>query len=378
MRNRIKMAHMNCVVGLLLCFIVFSVAIVESAQSAAPTSIQYNVSVLSIDSSPILSYVQGTSTFQQVFNVAWIEPSPATKHTAGLLVRSQNCSASVGGPCVFCSGPGQNASVLTAVRLLSDPSTLLPEPLFAHVTESDVVFGPASDTDLFGTEDPRLTFDPSSNLYYLFYTAYGKQDSSVAANDNSILLSLATTTDPFCASCWTRHGAVFPSIQGSKSGALLIRPEMPHYLLWGDTQIRIAASKDLQSWPDAGSVLLSPRADHFDSTLVESGPNPLMLSTGDYLFLYNSEGNGAYHVGWVVLSGSDPSVVLARSSVPLLRPDFLWEQGVSPWTCNVGNVVFLQGIARTEKPDVFRVFFGGADAVVGTALIEVQSATTSL
>ena len=105
-----------------------------------------------------------------------------------------------------------------------------------------------------------------------------------------------------------RHGAVFPGADGSKSAALLIRPSPPHYLLWGDTDIRIANSTNLTSWPDQGQILLSPRNERcinsqscntceaslecvlsfFDTQLVESGPNPMLLSTGDYLFIYNS------------------------------------------------------------------------------------------
>jgi len=45
---------------------------------------------------------------------------------------------------------------------------------------------------------------------------------------------------------------------------------------------------------------------------VESGPPPLLLSSGDYLFFYNSAELGwpdegtAYHPGWVILDGKDP------------------------------------------------------------------------
>lgn len=78
-------------------------------------------------------------------------------------------------------------------------------------------------------------------------------------------------------------------------------------------------------------------------------------STGDYLFLHNSAGAGGYHPSWAILSGSDPTVVLARASEPLLSPTFPWEAGVSPWTCNVANVVFLEAAQPTDQPDVFRV-----------------------
>lgn len=63
-----------------------------------------------------------------------------------------------------------------------------------------------------------------------------------------------------------------------------------------------------------GEIFIETREDHFDSKLVESGPPPLQLSNGDYLFFYNSatlgwpdEEGSAYHPGWVILDGTDPT-----------------------------------------------------------------------
>lgn len=221
---------------------------------------------------------------------------------------------------------------------------------------------------MYGTEDPRVTYDPATRQYYMFYTAYGqKPDGS-----NSVLLCEAVTTNPSSASKWKRLGPVFPSMQGSKSGALIVRDTGPHFLLWGDTSIRIALSDRLDSWPDVGQVFMSPREGEFDSILVESGPPPLRLSDGNYLFLYNSKGEAGYLVGWAILSGENPAQILARSSEPLLSPVFDWEKGVAPWTCNVENVNFLQGAAPTPERDVFRVYFGGADAVMASAVVRVS------
>lgn len=44
---------------------------------------------------------------------------------------------------------------------------------------------------------------------------------------------------------------------------------------------------------------------------------------------------------------------------------------MNPWTCNAPNVVFLEAATPTEQQDVFRVYFGGSDAVVGSAVIAV-------
>ena len=48
----------------------------------------------------------------------------------------------------------------------------------------------------------------------MMYTAY---------NGSSILLNLARSSNPTDRNSWERLGPVFPSIQGSKSGAILVR-----------------------------------------------------------------------------------------------------------------------------------------------------------
>jgi predicted GH43/DUF377 family glycosyl hydrolase len=153
----------------------------------------------------------------------------------------------------------------------------------------------------YGTEDPRIAYDDATGLYHLFYTCYGVKStgalrSSVLklarsanehlshpfapplgpANDNSVLLCQATTTNPTVASQWTRYGPVFPSqqvrgtlcprqeepsgstallaptttlsvlflfpLQGSKSAALWLRPlnTSTSHLIWGAGEIRFA------------------------------------------------------------------------------------------------------------------------------------------
>lgn len=45
---------------------------------------------------------------------------------------------------------------------------------------------------------------------------------------------------------------------------------------------------------------------------------------------------------------------------------------MSPYACNVPNVVFLEAAhAMPTKKDAFRVYFGGADATIGSAVIQV-------
>mmetsp|Transcript_158791 Transcript_158791/g.280548 ORF Transcript_158791/g.280548 Transcript_158791/m.280548 type:complete len:89 (+) Transcript_158791:943-1209(+) len=43
--------------------------------------------------------------------------------------------------------------------------------------------------------------------------------------------------------------------------------------------------------------------------------------------------------------------------------------GDLPYGCNAKNVAFVSAAHETETPDTFRLYFGGADAVVGTAVV---------
>jgi predicted GH43/DUF377 family glycosyl hydrolase len=333
------------------------------ALGVVAATVTYDVEVVSRSKTPTLSYVDKTSTYQQVFNPTWVQPSAGTGGKGGILVRTQNCDVNVGDACVFCGGSEAKASILTYSEEVS-PN------VFKALDENSVVFGPSDAYDSWGTEDPRMQYDPKTGIYYMFYTAY---------NGSAPMLNVATTTNPTSKnSDWVKHGQVFPSLQNTKSAALLLRDDGNHYLFWGDHDIRVTTSTDPTVWESTGSIILSPRTDHFDSQLVESGPPPMRLSTGDYLFFYNSAELGwptntstAYHVGYVILSGEDPSVVLQRSETPLLGPKYAWEQGTSPYPCNVPNVVFLEA-AHPLGDDSFRVFFGAADANIGSAVVKVK------
>ena len=103
------------------------------------------------------------------------------------------------------------------------------------------------------------------------------------------MLCLATSKNPTSASAWLQRGVVFKG--SSKSGALLIRESGPHYLYWGAGKIHITTSDDPTHWPSQGKEFIVATA--FDgwaeqNTGVESGPPPMQLSDGNYLFLHNS------------------------------------------------------------------------------------------
>ena len=103
---------------------------------------------------------------------------------------------------------------------------------------------------------------------------------------------------------------------------------------------------------------------------------PLELSTGDLLFFYdslgvwNATGEKGFQPGWAVLSGSDPTQVIQRAETPPMPWRLPWERGDPPWRCNVPLVTNLGG-GHALGGDRFRLYFGGADAAMGTAVATV-------
>lgn len=120
-------------------------------------------------------------------------------------------------------------------------------------------------------------------------------------------------------------------------------------------------------------LYIATRPSMFDSELVEAGPTPQLLSTGDYVFFHNSAGTGGYHAEYAIIDGEKPDAPpLQRAQEPLLSPIYDFELGTAPAECNVANVVFLEAVAPVDgMVDTFDVFFGGSDAVVSTARVSV-------
>jgi predicted GH43/DUF377 family glycosyl hydrolase len=261
---------------------------------------------------------------------------------------------------------------LTFSRLVSDTDNHTATPTFERVTSASFVFGPHDDTDIRGTEDPRIAWDEESQLYYMFYTCWAKNKLGT--------LCLATTADPTSSGGWTRHGAAFGG--NHKSGALLIRdeqskPSTPHYLISGAGEIHISHSKNLLNWT-LGPLFINETL--WGNPHVEAGPPPMRLADGNFVFFLNSWGGKdvpqpGYQPAWVILDKDDPSHILARAPKPLWSPtDQLWMEGKPPSLCNVPQVAFLEA-AHPAGKDNFRVYFGGADAVVAHAPAASDTAT---
>jgi len=357
MRNQLQFAFLG-LAGVFMC-----------GNSSSENIVQLE----SLKPRPIISYLDGTSDFMQNFNPAYIPPSPSSP-ISGLLVRVQNCTA-IPGTCAYCGFEQCKGEPSPSVFAFSARQS---DGSFGHLTAESIVFRGASAAESLSVEDPRVTL--YNGTYYMTYTAVGDCQSDDTPDDR---LSMATSIDPTNSSAWIRHGPIWPSPDKTgfrtRAGILIPRETGPHYMLFYNESWNIyaAVSDDLQNWQVKG-VVLGPRGiPYADGWLTEPGPPPLRLSNGDYLLLYNGCSVSGYLEGysmmWAVLSGDDPTKVVARSDWALLWPNVTWDTGLTPDLCNAPNVVFVEGAMQlANETDHFEVFFGASDTVVGSAIVAVD------
>ena len=133
---------------------------------------------------------------------------------------------------------------------------------------------------------------------------------------------------------------------------------------------------------DDGKWLL-PLGDDQQEVKLEAGAHPVRLSTGDWLHFYAAATpgwvpNGNYTAGFIVLDKNDPRRIIQRVSGQFLVPKYDYETlcgGKKPcgYEGERKNVIFM--CSATPLPgeqDAFRLFFGGGDGNVGTAIVRVK------
>jgi predicted GH43/DUF377 family glycosyl hydrolase len=255
-----------------------------------------------------------------------------------------------------------------------------------------------------GVEDPRTTWVPSLDTYLMTYVAFGPLGPrpALAASRDAVVWErlgpMQFTYDevpdvdlnlfPNKDLLWFPE--VVPDPEGRPSYAFVHRPmwdlggqkvELPSSVsdprasIWISYVPAEEAQADLRSLlrPRGHREVLGPQYD-WEALKVGGGPPPVRVPEGWLLLHHGVSGeivddpftpqkNVFYAAGGVLLSAEDPSVVLSRTSEPLLSPE-LAEERVGM----VGNVVFPTAILTIEDADY--VFYGMADAAIGVARLE--------
>eukprot|EP01083_Nonionella_stella_P104619 300128_1 len=190
------------------------------------TYITYTVEIYKLDTSPILSYINHTSIYKQVFNPSWIPKSSNVPH-AGLMVQVQNCSL-IPGHCTYCNSSNNNSTA----DIVYTPCDAITGRCDTLNTPSSQIAYNKNESLNFLLKDTIYNSNPSifywNNMYYLFKNTF---------NSHKNTLSLYTTTTPRNITSWKQKDA-FPSnnkITGPSS--LLPRNishiNTKHYLFFG-------------------------------------------------------------------------------------------------------------------------------------------------
>lgn len=317
------------------------------------SSITYDVTILRKGATPAISLKNapgnGFSPCTFNFNPAWIPAANGNK--SALILRVSGCPDSFGGA----------MDHLLMAYCTVDPVTggscedVLPLP-FAN-------FEPSS-------EDPRI-FEYNGDTY-LYYFASGQGQSTVY---------LRKTSTPLDPSSWTHVAGPLP---WHRNGCVILREDGTHFVLFGESPplpgLGLATTTDFISYNIINATYMQPYGannTNASEIVIEAGSTPVQLSTGDYLHLYaaGTQGwvaNGNYTGGFIIMDGTDPSILKQRSTHHLFVPTMDYEigMGTSIYPVNRNRTIFTTQLVPLGN-DVFHVWYGAADAVVAWAQIQV-------
>jgi predicted GH43/DUF377 family glycosyl hydrolase len=220
---------------------------------------------------------------------------------------------------------------------------------------------PSPDThpeEIWGIEDPRITYLEEQKLWAITYTAFSSAGP---------LVSLATTTD-FCS--FRRLGPVMPPedkdaalfpVRFGGRWAMIHRPVSTFPGV--GAHIWISYSPDLKHWGDHKVLIPARQGGWWDANKVGLSPPPLLTGQG-WLILYHgvrTTASGAiYRLGLALLDKENPCRVLARSDEWIFGPEEDYEL-----FGDVGKVVFPCGWLLDG--DEIRLYYGAADSCIALA-----------
>ena len=213
--------------------------------------------------------------------------------------------------------------------------------------------------EMWGVEDPRITYVKETGEYLIAYTAYSEAGP---------LVSLARTTDfarferlgPILPPD-DKDAAVFP-VRFDDKWTLLHRPASAHAGV--PAHIWLAHSPDLRHWGEFRILLRARRGGWWDANKIGLSPPPLETPEG-WLVLYHgvrlTAGGCIYRLGLALLERNNPAHVLRRSDEWVFSPKEEYERAG-----DVDDVVFPCGWIL-EPDNTVKMYYGAADTCIGLA-----------
>ena len=217
--------------------------------------------------------------------------------------------------------------------------------------------------ELWGIEDPRITFVDELGKYVVAYTAFSKSGPGVA---------LALTED---FRTFERCGLVMQP--DDKDAALLPRRIDGNFALIHrpttdlGAHIWISLSPDLRNWGTHKAMLSARKGGHWDANKVGLSP-PLIETERGWLMLYHGvrhTASGAlYRIGLALFDRDAPDVLLARGDSWVFGPETDYERHG-----DVPNVTFPCGYTIGDDGDTLHLYYGAADTSIALATGSVRA-----
>lgn len=217
--------------------------------------------------------------------------------------------------------------------------------------------------ELWGVEDPRVTYVPELSKYAIVYTAFTRDGPGV---------SLALTED---FHKFERYGVIMPPedkdaallpyrIEGQ--WALIHRPvSAPRAHMW------LSYSPDLRHWGNHKLMLEARRGAWWDANKIGLSP-PAIETLQGWLVIYHGVRNTAagsiYRLGLALFDLHAPEHCLMRGDEWIFGPQETYEQ-----RGDVDNVVFPCGYTLLPDGDTLRIYYGAADTSIGLATGSVRA-----
>jgi predicted GH43/DUF377 family glycosyl hydrolase len=236
----------------------------------------------------------------------------------------------------------------------------LPDPIYIPRESFEMKEHPG----FSGCEDPRIV--RVDGRLYMTYTAYNGGTPRVAATSISV--------DDFMTRQWNWTKPVLITPPGvDEKDACIIPREMADgsFMVLHRVADSICADKftslNLEEQMIKTCIeVMQPRRGMWDGRKIGITAPPIDTPKGWLLLYHGVSESSVYRVGAALLDKDDPTIVLARTAVPIFEPEEEYEKvGAVP------NVVFPCGVT-TSNGTVF-IYYGGADDCVGVATISLAS-----
>ncbi|HET6824224.1 MAG TPA: hypothetical protein VFH34_16345 [Anaerolineales bacterium] len=217
--------------------------------------------------------------------------------------------------------------------------------------------------ELWGIEDPRITYVPELEQFAIVYTSYSRSGPGV---------SMALTKD---FRSFERLGVVMPP--EDKDAALL-----PHRINgeWAlvhrpvgfmGAHMWISYSDDLTHWGTHKLMLEARRGAWWDANKIGLCNPPIETERG-WLVVYHgvrtTASGSLYRLGLALFDLNSPETCLIRGDEWIMGSEHEYER-----VGDVGNVVFPCGHTVLPDGDTLRLYYGGADHVIAMASMSIRN-----